>query len=267
MRSLTGFSGFDPEEDVVDEQLRRFLEEMTWHAIPAKVSGYIQSADCEALLQLAQEEKSILRMERGVGDFIVENTPLASLAQDEPPDQQVMAVVYASYSISSHRTVVQDPSFGVRQIVDMALKALSPGVNDTSTAVMCIDYLTTILTRLATRQIPSSLHYHNGDLRMIAKGPGFDSLLAESFDQIRRSAAGNVAIISRMLGSLETIAGQSVSERYRGALRDQVRWLAELAERTIEAPHDLDRTEERVTRTQKALAAGPAKCLQKDKNN
>jgi uncharacterized membrane protein len=78
--------------------------------------------------------------------------------------------------------VEQDAAFGIRQIVDVALEALSPGINDTTTAVMCVDYLTAILTQLAPRQIPSSRRYEEGKLRVIAIGPSFESLLSESFD-------------------------------------------------------------------------------------
>jgi uncharacterized membrane protein len=107
--------------------------------------------------------------------------------------------------------VEQDAAFGIRQIVDMALKALSPGINDTTTAVMCVDYLTAILARLAPRQIPSSHRYEEGELRVIAEGPSFESLLAESFDQIRSNAKGDVAIMSRMLDALQTIASLTAS--------------------------------------------------------
>jgi uncharacterized membrane protein len=81
---------------------------------------------------------------------------LASLASEEAPDKEKVAAINAAYSISIHRTVDQDPAFGVRQIEDIALKALSPGVNDTSTAVICVDHLTAILAHLAGRQIPPS---------------------------------------------------------------------------------------------------------------
>ena len=85
----------------------------------------------------------------------------------------------------------------------MALKALSPGVNDTSTAVMCVDYLTAILARLACREFPPSHRYEEDTLRVIAIVPTFEGLLAEAFDQIRDSAAGNVAIMARMLGAID----------------------------------------------------------------
>ena len=77
----------------------------------------------------------------------------------------------------------QDAAFGIRQIVDIALKALSPGINDTTTAVMCVDHLTAILARFAPRPIPSSFRYEEGELKVMTIRPTFASLLTESFDR------------------------------------------------------------------------------------
>jgi uncharacterized membrane protein len=216
--------------------------------VPAAVSGYIQSVDYDALLGLARDSKTIVRMERGTGAFVVQNTALASLALTYPPDRAMISALNGAYSISRHRTVEQDAAFGIRQIVDMALKALSPGVNDTSTAVMCVDYLTAILAQLAVRQFPSVQRYDGEALRVITVAPTFDSLLAEAFDQIRGSAEGNVAIMARMLGAIDTIASLTVSPSRRRALDEQVQWIAELADRTIESTHDRARIERRLGR-------------------
>ncbi|MEN6488614.1 MAG: DUF2254 domain-containing protein [Smithella sp.] len=244
--------GQGPGEDD-DVQTLSSLSEWNWRAVPASQSGYIQNVNNSALLRLAQDRNIIVLMEHGIGDFVVRNTTLVSLALEDPPDQETNAALQAAFSISSYRTVEQDAAFGIRQIVDMALKALSPGINDTSTAVTCVDYLTAILAQLAPRQIPSTRRYEEGKLRVIAKGPSFESLLAEAFDQIRGNATGNVAIMSRMLGALQTIASMTASPSRRRALRDQVQWIAELAERTIASPYDRRRFEERLERVREAL--------------
>jgi uncharacterized membrane protein len=249
--------GHGPDEDEDQDQVPQSLKERTWRAVPAAVSGYIQNVDNDALLRLAQVRKTIVRMERGIGEFVVQNTALASLALDEPPDEETIVALNASYSISSHRTVDQDPGFGVRQIVDMALKALSPGVNDTSTAVMCVDYLTAILARLASRKIPPLHRYEGSALRVIAMAPTFENLLAEAFDQIRRNAEGNVSVMSRMLGALDAIASLTDSPCRRRALREQVQRIAELADRTIDSTHDRAWIEERLTRAREALESEP----------
>ncbi|MFO7751306.1 MAG: hypothetical protein R6V54_14550, partial [Desulfobacteraceae bacterium] len=93
----------------------------------------------------------------------------------------------------------------------------------------------------------------------------FEDLLAESFDQIRSSATGNVAIMLRILGALETIAGLTASPGRRQALHDQVRWISELAERTLESAHDRARIDTRLARVREALAAESALCAGKKK--
>ena len=84
-------------------------------------------------------------------------------------------------------------------------------------------------------------------------GPTFANLVAESFDQIRGSANGNLGIMLRMLGALQTIASLTASPSRRQALREQAQWIAELAERTIESPHDRARFESRLARVREAL--------------
>jgi uncharacterized membrane protein len=194
-----------------------------------------------------------VRMERGIGGYVVHDTTLAFLALEAPLEKEIITALQAAYSISRHRTLEQDTSFGIRQIVDIAMHALSPSINDTTTAVMCVDYLTAILARLVSRNIPSSHRYEEGELRVITIGPNFAGLVAESFDQIRDSAKGNVAVMLRMLGGLQTIAGLTASPNRRRALREQMEWIAELAERTIESPHDRARFESRLARAREAI--------------
>jgi uncharacterized membrane protein len=251
--------GQGPVKDEEGQMLRP-LPERNWHTVPAKESGYIQSVNDAALLRLARDRKTIVWMERGIGEFVVQNTGLASLALEGPPDRETIAALQETVSISRHRTVEQDAGFGIRQIVDVALKALSPGINDNTTAVMCVDYLTVILARLASRQIPSSRRYEEGDLRVIAKCPTYESLLGESFDQIRRSAKGDVAIMSRMLDAFQTLASLTASPHRRWALREQAQLIAELAERTVESGHDRAQIDARLARVRETLEAEPALC-------
>jgi uncharacterized membrane protein len=248
--------GHRPADNEKD-QVVLHLPERTWQTIPAGGNGYIQSVDDAALLRWAREQKTIVRMERGIGEFVVRDALLASVALENPPEEDMLAALQAAYTISRHRTLQQDAAFGIRQIVDMALRALSPGINDTTTAVMCVDYLTAILARLASRNIPSSRRYDEGELRVLTIGPTFASLVADSFEQIRGSATGNVAIQLRMLGALHTIGSLTADPHRRRTLREQVQWITEVAERTIESPHDRARFEQRLTQVRNALNTEP----------
>ncbi len=239
--------------DDAEDQTPPALLERKWQVVPVQGNGYLQSVDNATLLRLAREHKTIVRMERGIGEFLVHGTPLASLALEEPSAKEIIADLQAACGIARHRTVEQDSAFGIRQLVDMALRALSPGINDTTTAVMCVDYLTAILSRVASRSIPSSHRYEEGVLRVITVGPTFAGLVAESFDQIRVSAVGNVGVILRMLGALQTIGSLTESPSRRRMLREELQWIAELAERTIESPHDRARFESRLKKVRETL--------------
>ena len=88
---------------------------------------------------------------------------------------------------------------------------------------------------------------------MITIAPTFEGLLAEAFDQIRCNAEGNAAIMARMLGAIDTIASLAVRPSHRRALDEQVQWIAELADRTLEATHDRARIERRLSEVRETL--------------
>lgn len=255
--------GREPTDDEADPSLVP-LPTRSWQAVMTRRNGYLQSVDDAALLRLAREHQTLVRMERGIGEFVVQHTPLASLALESPPDQEITAALRAAYSIDRFRTVHQDCAFGVRQLVDVALRALSPGINDTTTAVMCVDYLTAILARLASRKISSSRRYEDGELRVLSVGQTFASLVAESFDEIRGSAEGNVAIMLRMLGALQTITSLTASPSRRRVLREQVECIVEVAARTIKSPHDRTRFENRLAQVREALEMAPLSTHEQD---
>lgn len=217
------------------------LEEGKWRPVPVKKNGYVQSVDTPTLLRVAREQKIVVRMERGIGDFVIRGTPVFSAVLEAPPDEELIGTLLSSCSIDRYRTVEQDCAFGIRQLVDIALRALSPGINDTTTAMMCIDYLTAILARLASRSIPSPYRYEDGELRVITLAPTFSSMVSESFDQIRSSAAGNVEVMLQMLHSLSTIGRLTRRPDRLAVLRDQMQWIAEVAEQSITPPHDRTR--------------------------
>lgn len=224
------------------------LEKRSWHAIAAPSDGYIQSMDADGLLKIARESNAIVRMERGIGAFIVAGSPLFSLALGSPPTRKTLERLRTCYSLSRYRTVEQDPSFGIRQIVDIALKALSPGINDTSTAITCIDYLSAILVRLANRKFPCLQRQENGEPIFLGIAPNFDGLLGEALNDIRGSAGGNTAVIVRMAHAIEVVSSQTHQPLRLAALHEHLDRLSELARQTIRATSDLNLVEDRLLR-------------------
>jgi uncharacterized membrane protein len=229
------------EDDDGEDNHILSLAEQSWSAVLALKTGYIENCDGNALLDMARKRGTILRMERGIGEFVADGDTLVSVASPVGFDEEATAKLNAAYVISRQRTVQQDAGFGIRQIVDIAMKALSPGINDSTTAVMCVDYLGAILKRLAPREIVSPYRLDGGTLRLITRGYSFESLLAEAFDQIRENAEGNFAVLNRQLQALKTIGAKTSSPRRRQVLRQQEEQIGEAIKRSTMTQSSLNK--------------------------
>ena len=217
------------------------LFEQERQIIPAPKTGYIQSHDEEAFFHLACSSQSVFRMHVSIGEFAAFDSPLVSVYSNSSLDEKLVKDIQATYSINSLRTIEQDAGFGIRQIVDIALKALSPGVNDTTTAVTCIDYLTAINLRLVNRRIAHALVFEDGRLRVIVKGPSFERFVGESFDEIRANARGNATVILRLLNSLKTIGAATNDAGRNSLVSKHISLLEDLTNRTIDSEYDAAR--------------------------
>jgi uncharacterized membrane protein len=241
-----------------------------WQPVRAATTGYVQSLDAGGLLALADEHDLVVRLVAPVGDFVVEGTPVAWTAPHpsatrasaartngagsgpaEPAVRDgahVARRIAGLLTISAFRTVEQDAAFGVRQLVDIALKALSPGINDTTTAVACVDYLGAVLVRLADRRIEASTRARDGVLRVIAPGPTFESLLRLAVDEIRQNAGGNVGVLARLFAMLSLVASCTASAERRRLIAEQIDLVREAVEGTVTSPHDRERLRARAAR-------------------
>ena len=216
----------------------------------ASESGYLQSVDEAALIQFASKHDTVIRMERGVGQFVVQGTGLMTLAHgNEEYAKELRELV----KISVYRTIEQDPAFGIRQIVDVALKALSPAINDTTTAVMCIDYLGTVLAVVAPKTFPPLGLWQDDRLRVLTIRPDFAALVREAFDQIRRGAGGNLAIIDRMSTTIGVVGNLTTEPERMRALTGQLDLLDELSEQTVPSPSERVTVRGRIAAIRSAL--------------
>lgn len=220
-----GAGGGEAAAEIVEDRV-------AWTPMPSRATGYIQRIDVDSLLDVTRAHDLVLRMERGVGEFVIADMPLLSVAGDDP-GADVLAALEAAYVIDRQRSIEQDAGFGIRQLVDVALKALSPGINDTTTAVVCIDYLTAILVRVGERSIPSPYRYDAGVLRVIARGPDFATLLADAFDQIRRTGESNLTVLARLIGALALLADVTRDPARRRALRGATAAVREAVMRAV----------------------------------
>jgi len=209
-----------------------------WRPVVAKHTGYLQNIDIHGLAAFASKRQTVVRMEYKIGQFVIAGSPLTSVLAAAAPDDDDREKLQSSIAVGRQRTIEQDAAFGIRQIVDVALKALSPGINDTTTAVMCVNYLTAILAQLTARRIDTHHCDEDGEIRLLTGGPSYESLVGESFDQIRQTAAGNVAVLDALFGALEVLARRTSSPARLHVLHEHAHALAELCDRSVPAPRD-----------------------------
>jgi len=184
------------------------VEAGTWEiTISSDVSGYIRFVDLKQLLSLATSHHVKVQLVRRVGQFVPTDTPLLMVNKAERLAPEAIAAFRAAFDFGPTRTLQQDVEFGVLQIVDIALKAISPAVNDPTTAIGCVDQLTRILIRFASRDMPDPRLY---DLRGVARVSiqwiDFDRLLDSAFEQIRMYSKSDIAVSLRLLRALGDIA-------------------------------------------------------------
>jgi uncharacterized membrane protein len=221
--------------------------------VPATRIGYIQSIDIEAVLSTAEKHDVIVRLQNGVGEFVVRGATIATIEGREPLPKAVLEELAGAFNIYRFRTVEQDPSFGIRQIVDIALRALSPSVNDTTTAAMCVDYLSAILVQVVNRDFPPCEHHCEGITRVISVEQTFDGLLAHAFDQVRSNARGNLSILLHILEALGRVGARARDQRRRLPLLEYLACLEELRE-SVASGYERTHFDETMRRVRLTLA-------------
>jgi len=198
----------------------QLLEPATWEtAIASPKSGYIRFIDTGRLVALAKSYRVKARVMRRVGHFVPAGTTLMMVYKGGrlSPDQS--EELLDTVDLGPSRTLEQDVEFGVLQIVDIALKAISPAVNDPTTGVSCVDQLSRILIRFAARETPAPLLYDPpGIIRASIEWIDFDGLLTSAFEQIRLYSQADLAVSLRLLRALIDIAGTAADPAYRAKL-------------------------------------------------
>jgi len=175
--------------------------------VDSAVSGYIRYVDTERLLYLAQAYKLRVRMLRRVGHFVPAGVALFGASPAERVDPERARELRSAFDIGPTRTMQQDIEFGVIQIVDIALKAISSAVNDPSTAITCVDQLGRIMIRFVNRNVPASLLCNPPHVvRVIVPWIGTESLLDTAFEQIRHYSMSDIAVSLRLLRAFDDIA-------------------------------------------------------------
>jgi len=187
-------------------------------------SGYICYVDINRLISLAKAYRIIVQVERRVGQFVPAGVTLARVSPAERVSADFSLHLTAAFDIGPTRTLQQDVEFGIIQIVDVALRAMSPAVNDPSTAISCVDQLSRIMIMWVGRRPPPSYYYSPPHvLRLIVPWITFDGLLDTAFEQIRHYAVADIAVSLRLVRAFSDIASATQHSDLCTSLLDRAR--------------------------------------------
>jgi uncharacterized membrane protein len=203
-----------------DEEVQRQLAALNGEGgeVRAKRDGYVEALDLEGIMSAAVEHDIVLRIERRPGDFAIANSVLASIWPAEKAEAAEHDI-RAAFLIGIRRTSRQDVICAIEDMVEVAVRALSPGINAPFTAIACIDRLCGALAKLAQRRIPSPYrHDREGRLRVIAPPIDFPQALQSAFRQIHAYGRDDVSVVMRLLDSLAAIGARARRREDREAL-------------------------------------------------
>jgi uncharacterized membrane protein len=202
-------------------------------------SGYVQFIGYPKLVGIAASADAVVQFLHRPGHFVVEGLPLARVW---PPDaaDEVARRFARTHATGAHRTLTQDFAFAIDQLVEIALRALSPAVNDTFTALTCIDWLGDALCKLTVRWSSRNvLRDGHGHIRVITAAPSYPRLVQHAFDKIRQSSAGMPAVMIRQLDALAKMTLHATTREHRTVLATQADMILRAAEASVAEPNDL----------------------------
>ncbi|MGD8297199.1 MAG: DUF2254 domain-containing protein [Desulfobacterales bacterium] len=227
--------------------------------VKAECGGYLQAIDNDALMQIAVEEDLLIHLGHRPGNFITRHGVLVTVWPGDRIDEKLSNKINAIIIVGPERTLEQDVEFAISQLVEIAVRALSPGINDPITAITCIDWLGDILCQLASRKMPSSHRYdqHNR-LRVICKPFTFEGMVDAAFNMIRQNSRSVAAVSIHLLETIATIAAQTPTEKDRAALLRHASLVADGCKESLSAEDDRKDLEKRYEAVVKTCNAEPA---------
>lgn len=203
-----------------------------------KKSGYLQAINQEEVLHLAKKADVTIEVLPRIGDFVAKHSVLFRVYGSF--SEKNCKKLFEAITLGKQRTMQQDAAFGFRQLVDIAEKALSPGINDPTSAVQSIDRIHEMLLLLADRDLPSPQRAdEEGKLRAIFPAPSWESYVRMAFDEIRHYGAGSVQISRRLKWMAESVL-EAVDESRKPPLRLQLYLIDESTKRSFLDPADVE---------------------------
>ncbi|MEZ5475081.1 MAG: DUF2254 domain-containing protein [Steroidobacteraceae bacterium] len=222
--------------------------------VAADEDGYMHYVDADALLALAEEHDAVIRMERRPGHYVVAGTPLARVWPPDRVADDIADKINGALVFGNQRTPGQDIEFSVQQLVEIAVRALSPGINDPFTAITCIDRLGSALYCLAGRELPSPYRLDEQQrLRLVLPQMTFAGVADAAFNQIRQHAHSSVAVTIRLLEAVAVVASTTCRDEDRAVLQRHADMVVRGARADLAERNDLAVVTERYDTVSKEL--------------
>ena len=212
----------DADEDI--ERHSSSFRPDGWELIAGKI-GYLQAVDLDRLTTFAAEQDAVLHLVTKAGDFVSENTPLLRVSEGPEMDEasdEFIEKAQSLFFVGRVRTPEQDVNYGTRQMVEVALRALSPGINDPFTAINCIDYIGAGLKKAFRSQLPQTVFRdENNVARVFTLGISYTELVHEGMDAIRQAGHMHCNVACRLLEVLAGTARDAKLKEQQDALLHQ----------------------------------------------
>jgi uncharacterized membrane protein len=194
--------------------------------VTAHASGYIQSIGVQTLLALGEHHALTIEVIPCIGDFVLPGQDLARVWGDGPIDGEIADTIRDAFDLGHERTMQQDVGFGIQQLSDIGVRALSPAVNDPTTATVVVDNLAALAIELGNRQWPDeSREDADGSIRLILHSPSFTALNTAAFAQVAHYGGADPVFTRRLDSTLERTAALVPEDRRPAilALRPEAR--------------------------------------------
>jgi uncharacterized membrane protein len=221
-----------PSADVLQARL-----DHAGRVVTAPASGYLRFVRHATLVRIAAECDAVIRLHYRPGHFLTQGHPVATVWPPEAAGT-IGRRLEDVHITGPLRTLSQDVAFGIDQLVEIAIRALSPAVNDTFTALTCIDWLGDSLCKIAVDWHPDTRHRDRiGVIRLITVPVSYERLVQRSFEKVRQAADGMPAVLIRQLDALSKIMAVAPDSRSQ-VLLDQASMIQRVSQRTVPEPAD-----------------------------
>lgn len=211
--------------------------------------GYVVAVDGAGLLKAASASNAAIYLNVRPGDFVARDAAIAFIKQDDGKAKKpngLHQAVAKSILLENRRTPRQDVECAVNDLVEIAVRALSPGINDPFTALVCVDRLGAAVAHLAQRGVPSPLRFDDDEqLRVVARPYTFHSVINAAFDQIRQYGASSAAVSARLMEALLLVAKSTDRREDQDDVLRQADMIVDAARKSLVAPGDVADVEAR----------------------